>query len=137
MQEACMSPGTLQFDKTDPRCLPLYQAGNGVSDNWKVMSLAQGHLKVLLAIWNENTEWWMICVVKITFQMILGKKKYEQKHNQRQQEYLEQMRSQVDKYRMENPGLPLLGWATLDMSQLFISWPIQGAKVHWPNCRYC
>lgn len=62
MQGACISTGTLQFDKTDPRCLPLYQAGNGVSDNWKVMSLAQGHLKVLLAIWNKNTEWWMICL---------------------------------------------------------------------------
>lgn len=45
MQGACISTGILQFDKMDPRCLPLYQAGGGISDTCEVMSLAQGHLK--------------------------------------------------------------------------------------------
>lgn len=40
----------------------------------------------------------------------VGERKYGQKNNQRQQEILGQMKSQVMQYRMANPGLPLLGW---------------------------
>lgn len=73
MQGAGMSPGSVQFDKTDPRCFHLYQAGVEISGTCEVMSLARGHLGVSLEIWKKN--WVMDSLYsKDHISNVLGKK---------------------------------------------------------------